>query len=1121
MDSQPFQREPPQRNDASPWGRGRSEPLPNQSSRPSSDGPAWQQVGVRSSPPQQQRHKPNSDPDQQQKQQQKQQQHHQQQPKSSGKEVTEQPKQKISPEPPRSTGKPVSNKNNLPTPASQKKKSANKKQSKTKPTLQTMCIGDMISLPASLDQTAVKATNIKREPASSAQQSAQPPVNVTSLDSQTEFPALGSPAPVASSPAVAQRTGPSGVTANKARLPAWGPTAPMVTKNQLATTSKSSNTPKPSPTIGSSLNNAKNKGESKQAGQMRVLQRGELLPGPATKGKKKNAQPSQESIPTAIVTPNKKGNHDKNNQSVKAEISTKSNQDAAVFRWGDGDEHQLMRIMMKQQQQHGGDQGRNKGVVLSKDAASMLFTKKKGRQRLTPRKKKFTALKKKVLLERLNQWKELHPEYENAKDVGGAKSASEQVNVVSQTAATSKYPPTSTPSEVVSVYGFIASMEELLDDDEYLEIATNLREMAMKVGPIDDMYVPRQICKKGDSLEAADGGIKQEEQTNPPAVSKELEITDKLFAPNDPTKIPVLVKFISASDAKAAHACWNGLVIGGDSLQVNYVPRDSDSQQAGGGETSESPPSIPRWAVEALEKVCSEEVVGGSSHAQGGACTVVLQNVLTEDDYSDSDCMEESLNDIAELVKKYGNVTDVRPTDKDEISAKGSVEVTYIDLAEDLRNGGIITQLSREVLGGAPLVVRMVQVRRHSDDLPQKREASATPSDVADVIVLLRNALTDDDMEDNECLEESLKDIRDLAARHGEVSKISVQPETRLVEIHYAGGNTEVARLAAQNLSGLRLGGMMLEAFLTHSDSSRDDDQPVFSIYLYNLLTEDDMEDEDCLEETLNDAQELGSRFGEVIRATAIKSSSENEPGVVELQYKGPQNVAETAASEFNGMVLGGQIISATLQPNSATTEAPGITTIGSQTAQTDKREVPEGALASIAKKARTDDLPPLYSGDKLISERFAECKRVPKIPNPGTPRDYANILSDDRVKPLLVEMLGELMRLQKRAVEDKNAKARRRLVMGLREVARGIRAHKVKMVVMANNLDEYGVIDQKLQEIIDLAKNESVPLFFEFTKRTLGKAVGKSIKVAVVGIQNADGAHQPFKKLTAIANKM
>jgi len=62
--------------------------------------------------------------------------------------------------------------------------------------------------------------------------------------------------------------------------------------------------------------------------------------------------------------------------------------------------------------------------------------------------------------------------------------------------------------------------------------------------------------------------------------------------------------------------------------------------------------------------------------------------------------------------------------------------------------------------------------------------------------------------------------------------------------------------------------------------------------------------------------------------------------------------------------------------------------------------------------------------------------------------------------------------------------------------------------------------IDEKLQEIIDLARAEGIPLFFEFTKRSLGKALGKTIKVAVVGIQNADGAHREFKELTAIQKR-
>jgi selenocysteine insertion sequence-binding protein 2 len=114
----------------------------------------------------------------------------------------------------------------------------------------------------------------------------------------------------------------------------------------------------------------------------------------------------------------------------------------------------------------------------------------------------------------------------------------------------------------------------------------------------------------------------------------------------------------------------------------------------------------------------------------------------------------------------------------------------------------------------------------------------------------------------------------------------------------------------------------------------------------------------------------------------------------------------------------------------------------------------------------------------------------------------------------LLTKMLGELMRLQEQSKDNKNAQARRRIVMGLREVARGIHARKVKMVVMAENLDEYGTIDSKLQEILELACVGELPVLYELNKRKLSKALGKLIKVSVVGIQNANGAHDQFKKL-------
>ena len=69
-------------------------------------------------------------------------------------------------------------------------------------------------------------------------------------------------------------------------------------------------------------------------------------------------------------------------------------------------------------------------------------------------------------------------------------------------------------------------------------------------------------------------------------------------------------------------------------------------------------------------------------------------------------------------------------------------------------------------------------------------------------------------------------------------------------------------------------------------------------------------------------------------------------------------------------------------------------------------------------------------------------------------------------------------------------------------------------MIVTANNLDQYGALDVKLQEILDLAKEHDLPVTFELNKRKIGKALGKTIKVSVVGIENADGAYEPFKKL-------
>ena len=842
--------------------------------------------------------------------------------------------------------------NEPPVKVTQPQNTQPKKSKKPKPKLATMSIGDMISAPKK--KGAGKGTNKQSTQSPQPAQSQSQVALRLQVSSNKDFPALGA------------------APAEQNKLPkavAWGAKMPKPTV-----------TPK-------------------------GLKRGDAQLG---KQQKK-------------VSPKKEAGKKDNS---KEKSVTSARMSAAMFfkptgmenRMGDGDEHQLLRLM----------QDRN-------------IYQKKGRQRVAPRKKKFTALKKKVLQERLKKWRELHPE--------------EAPSTKQDSSSTSQGSLAIAESRSICVYHY-TNKDELEDDDEYDEIIENLGGMAMKVGEVEEKFIPRNLDRSEN--------------------------------------YPAFVKFKTVSDASAAKACWDGLVIGGQILSV--VPID---ESVGGDESNTK-----AWSEKVLfaESIQNDDEAP-AEHVLSGPTTIVLNKVLTDDDYEDDDCMSESLADLRKIADQFGKVLNLRASDKKD----GNIEIIYEANMGLARN--IADRLRATMVSGEPMSVSVPE----NLDLAS---VSTLPS-----TILLENVLTEDDLEDEDCLNETLSDLHELTGRHGEVSDITV--EGRVVKVTYASG-LSVAQNALNELNGLCLGGMTVLARV--ADNECDDGNYV---YLNNLLTEDDLDDEDCLEESLNDVKNLAAKVGDVLEVDVIRKES---GGVVRVLYAGSQAIAEQAVVAFEGMVIGGQIISASRIPilkNSSQdvgTDAPMSSEQenGDPTESSgDKRKPVENDDAAALKKPRTDDPAPLYSGDKLIPERFAECKRVPKVPSAEGPREYAKLVNDERVKPLLVEMLGELMRLQKRAMEEKNAKARRRLVMGLREVARGIRSHKVKMVVMANNLDQYGAIDEKLQEIIDLAYSEGVPLFFEFTKRSLGKAIGKSIKVAVVGIQNADGAHQPYKKLMSLAARI
>ena len=668
------------------------------------------------------------------------------------------------------------------------------------------------------------------------------------------------------------------------------------------------------------------------------------------------------------------------------------------------EEHDLIRLMQE---------GKVQGIT------------KKGRQRITPRKKRFTTLKKKVLQERLEAWRKLHPELDPTMTTSDATTAPNTTNV----------PVADTSTCTVCLQNF-ADAEEVEDDDEYEEIVANVKEMAVKVGPIRDAFLHRQSSGY----------------------------------------FPAFIWFENPQSAAAACACWNGLIVGGQRLEpLLLYPRFEQSDNSANTEA---------WRKAALSAQSSKQDDAKQDSISNVFRSVILRNVLSKEDFDDKEHLEESLSYIRNLVDKHGTVVGFETIQDD---GGAIIAVTYG--GDDSIAKEAVTKLDGLFVGGKAISASL------SDE---------TAVCGSEHVVELKNALTDDDLEDEDCLKESLKDIEMLAKKHGALSDgDSIKVDGLRVLITFK-GTLAVAEAAAANLDGTLLGGNILQAcVLSSPDASQPSSGRSGWVLLQNILTEDDIVDEECMKESIEDVKELASRYGKVLN---VMFDSGDLTRVVRVEYEGGSEVAAFAAEKFNNMVLGGQTIAA--MALSSEKEAHGSATVETKTAITENVE-----SINAAPK-------PMYSGDKLIPERFAECKRVPKVVTSTGPREYACLSTNEDVTPLLIEMLGELMRLQRRAIEDKNAKARRRIVMGLREVARGIRAHKVKMIIMANNLDEYGAIDEKLQEILDLARQEDVPVMFQLNKRKLGKAVGKSIKVSVVGVQSSDGAHQQFKKLAALAGK-
>jgi selenocysteine insertion sequence-binding protein 2 len=162
--------------------------------------------------------------------------------------------------------------------------------------------------------------------------------------------------------------------------------------------------------------------------------------------------------------------------------------------------------------------------------------------------------------------------------------------------------------------------------------------------------------------------------------------------------------------------------------------------------------------------------------------------------------------------------------------------------------------------------------------------------------------------------------------------------------------------------------------------------------------------------------------------------------------------------------------------------------------------------------------------------------KKIPKPPNKMLIREYCDQIITDALNEKVFEFLSKIYLLQERKRQRDPSKAamHRRYVIGLREVARGVKLAEVKIVVIAPNIDENSSedgLDSRVQDIIHIAKENNVLVTFALNRKKLGKAFGKTVRMSAVGVCNVDGANElyqevvqltlRYKKLAAIQRKV
>ncbi|DBA81301.1 TPA: Selenocysteine insertion sequence-binding protein 2 [Trebouxia sp. C0005] len=139
--------------------------------------------------------------------------------------------------------------------------------------------------------------------------------------------------------------------------------------------------------------------------------------------------------------------------------------------------------------------------------------------------------------------------------------------------------------------------------------------------------------------------------------------------------------------------------------------------------------------------------------------------------------------------------------------------------------------------------------------------------------------------------------------------------------------------------------------------------------------------------------------------------------------------------------------------------------------------------------------------------------------------RTYCKQVISAELNRVVVELLQQLLFWQERqkAQDPLKATKKKRLVSGLREVAKAVKLHKAKTVVVAPNIEQIeseGGLDDLLGSILKQAEDFGLPVVFALSRKKMGQVFGCRKKMSAIAILDYGGANELFHQMSALAKK-